>query len=327
MDFPSLADLEVSLTEVGLRTELDDVVRDARPGIRFLRGKIQDGRLLPGASKLGGFPDLPDSIPWPMGDPFPDAAQQAAYLDEFHASRQSYGSPNPEWERNQGDVLIMRKAALFQPFPLAFAGQLNLQALSAQDGFDPVLPKQGLLSFFVDLRNQGHASIRVLWLDQPDATLRRRPHPQALVDYYNRENAIGGSPTMSGHAEALYPYSVLTINKDRPPSRAYQDEFEDWLEFEPRSPPPELPVDPSTEQTGRFLDHFCGWPYQIQDDPCNGMEGGPAQWQSLFTWTKESHGGCFMSAQLAGDALCYVIIPKNDLAAANFSGARIVVTD
>ena len=65
------ADFQAALTSAGLSRLVKDIDRLARPSIRILATKTNESLMKPGASKLGGVPDLPPGTTWPelKGEP------------------------------------------------------------------------------------------------------------------------------------------------------------------------------------------------------------------------------------------------------------------
>ncbi|WP_141122010.1 DUF1963 domain-containing protein, partial [Salmonella enterica] len=68
-------------------------------------------------------------------------------------------------------------------FPLAFVAQLNLSDLALLPGFDPLLPRRGLLSFFVDVTWEDRQPF-VFWHDVEVDTLSTLAVPDDLLAFY-----------------------------------------------------------------------------------------------------------------------------------------------
>jgi uncharacterized protein YwqG len=122
------------------------IVRLLQPSIRLLPQPDQETRL--GGSRIGGLPDLPEGVPWPvyLGPPQPDAT----------------------WEAFKGE-------------PLAFLLQVNLAEVAPFD-LAGLLPKSGTLYFFYLEANSrlGHYPdygeiLQVLY--SPEGTRGRRASP------------------------------------------------------------------------------------------------------------------------------------------------------
>jgi uncharacterized protein YwqG len=129
----------------------------ARPNILLIGGPVcyLDITAI-GTSKLGGYPDLPDGMAWPVRPAFAyrQDSQRATYL------------PDSAW----------------RPQPLSFMGQINLSEV-AKFGCDLPLPHTGVLSFFYDAVTQpwgfdpnDAVGTQVMYLDGR-SSLRRVAHP------------------------------------------------------------------------------------------------------------------------------------------------------
>jgi uncharacterized protein YwqG len=59
------AGFQAALTAAGLSRLVKDIDRLARPSIRLIATKADESLMNPGASKLGGVPDLPPGTAWP----------------------------------------------------------------------------------------------------------------------------------------------------------------------------------------------------------------------------------------------------------------------
>jgi uncharacterized protein YwqG len=57
--------VRATLADAGLEGVADRILGLARPAVRLSRERARDQRLVPGASKIGGFPDLPPGAEWP----------------------------------------------------------------------------------------------------------------------------------------------------------------------------------------------------------------------------------------------------------------------
>lgn len=66
----------------GLAPRADDIIRLTTPAIRLTCQRTEEASLSPGASKLGGLPDLPPDIPWPTWHDEPMAFIAQICLDE-----------------------------------------------------------------------------------------------------------------------------------------------------------------------------------------------------------------------------------------------------
>jgi len=352
--FRTLEDLTASLGRAGLSTYAAAIAKSVRPTILFLRVQAPDDGLPPGASKLGGLPDLPDEFDWPMRGPYPDAERRAADVVAFAKSaaaswqNQVDGPLEPHQRRiSQAEVDRLLPAAELraqefrQPFPLAFVGQINLGALGAEPGFDPDLPRSGVISVFEDISAEGLAETPALfWHDLPVAKLTRRPFPAELVRHHDEIGQYGLGETAKWAtltlAETLAPFSALSVPHHW--KNAAPAESEPWRriwswfqsgdgEYAPAAPSFEGHAEPP--QAGYFGDRLGGWPNPIQGDVEQEMDGvrvetpGRTRWRQVFAYAGEYYGGTRrMASDGKGDGTTYHMIGAGDLAARRFEAAR-----
>ena len=87
----TVLDLKQELDASGLQRVSQSILELAEPAIRFETAPVQDAPLQVGASKVGGYPDLPPGIPWPecRGHPLDFLAQiNLTELSGFEGSEQ-----------------------------------------------------------------------------------------------------------------------------------------------------------------------------------------------------------------------------------------------
>jgi uncharacterized protein YwqG len=150
------------LIEAGIEpTRAAALAELVRPSIALLpEAAADDSALLVGSTKLGGSPDLPAGMPWPV--------------------RRPYRLVVPRGNRKP----------MQQERPLAFLAQIAMSDATAVGGTDLGLPKWGLLSFFYDAESQpwgfdpGDAvGFKLMWFG--DHVLQRREPPEALEQRFN----------------------------------------------------------------------------------------------------------------------------------------------
>ena len=147
------------LRGIGLGDHAAGLARQCRPSVLFER---QTGTPAPiGASRLGGLPDLPPDIEWPVRPAF---------------------SPSPHepenWRWTKTDVADW----IGTPQPLSFLAQMNLSEVAARAGTETNLPRKGMLWFFYDLVYEGWGydpadapGFRVLYVPDPTNLAPRQP--------------------------------------------------------------------------------------------------------------------------------------------------------
>lgn len=72
-------ELRASLSDEELPAEIvERLAAQALPALLLTTVALGENSPLPGASRLGGTPDLPPGMGWPMRPPYPDAERRAA---------------------------------------------------------------------------------------------------------------------------------------------------------------------------------------------------------------------------------------------------------
>jgi len=79
------ANLQTALSTAGLGRIVKDLEYIARPSIRLLATPVNESTLKPGASKLGGIPDLPSGLVWPAWKGVPMSFIAQIHLDDLQA--------------------------------------------------------------------------------------------------------------------------------------------------------------------------------------------------------------------------------------------------
>ncbi len=344
MEFLSVDELERSLTEAGLRDRAADILASARPGITFLRRPTPDDPLPPGTSKHGGFPDLPPGAAWPTGGVHPDAARLAREIQTHHdefvldarKSASKHAGDEPWYLTKAGLAQLTARhqdeqAALFREFPLAFALQLDLNTLSAEPGFDSMLPRHGLLSVFLDLRDQRPKDACVLWHNEPLDVLVRQSPPNALVTRFDLEHTYPGSDRYAWihetEAETLNPISIITVDNAWSTTRPYEDSAAllDWRHDTITDAYDEIRRTHVKKSSDYVGGRFCGWPYLYQSDPGADLPGGRNAWRHICSWGGEYGQGRVMPSIAVGTGIHYIMMRPADIAARRFSEARLVI--
>jgi uncharacterized protein YwqG len=154
-----IASAERMLRGIGLGDHAADLARLCRPSVLFDR---QPGKPAPcGASKLGGLPDLPPDIEWPV---------RPAFAPSLHEPK--------TWRWTKTDVADWIGTAQ----PLSFLAQVNLSDVAARAGTETDLPRRGMLWFFYDLVYEGWGydpadapGFRVLYAPDPKNLAPRQP--------------------------------------------------------------------------------------------------------------------------------------------------------
>lgn len=261
--FADIASARKALTDYFYDESVETLLAHLRPAIAF-DPLGQQAEPAPGATRIGGMPDLPASEPWPIRTAASDAAAIAARGGTAHGEH------------------IRRYLA--QPFPFQFLAQIDLAEAKALGDVARDLPADGRLLFFYDNSvgpwSDGRESCRVIHDRSPPASLARQGLPQALIaahrrDYYSTTPVDPNAPitemtrsTFWGPARAMRMRNVLALpafgtielqaddaHADKTLAEALQDgDFEASYQaaFEHHRPP--------THQ-------LLGLPVPVQDDP------------------------------------------------------------
>jgi uncharacterized protein DUF1963 len=164
----------------------------ACPAVLLTTVASEEAALPMGVSRLGGVPDLPAGMAWPMRPPYPDGRARAErHRQQAKRYRAEAKMPNAWMTVEDGERFACEREALAdavgKPFPLAFLGQFDLSALAHDMGFDPAFPTQGRLLVFYDLWArpeecvpEASAGWLVLWDQSSPSTLAKAAVPEQL---------------------------------------------------------------------------------------------------------------------------------------------------
>jgi uncharacterized protein YwqG len=337
-------DLVLSLSESGLS---DDIVSrlaaQARPAVLLVTSETDEDELPLGASKIGGRPDLPSGMAWPVRPPYPDASRRA----ERHRRRAERllgesRKPRSWMSPQQGDrfsrELEARANAVEAPFPLSFFGQFDLSEFAREEAFDPTLPAEGRLLLFYDFWEMPEEFVpeaavgwRLIWDQTPVSELVRAPVPTELLSISNDEWCC------VFRAAKISTRSVIT---PIPPSDKSWDAFplgdddaletyDEWLE-----------QFGTPDRDGRDNHQLGGFPQPLQNGlqaraqlAANGLNCGSSQvWQtdaakelmeSAQEWRLVLQIGADRHAGIKPPGAYYVIMRQQDIAARRFDLARV----
>jgi uncharacterized protein YwqG len=155
------AALEAEFSAATVKTVLAALV----PTIGFELASEQSNPPL-GATRIGGTPDLPRNMVWPLR---PIPVDIDAIIDRG-------GS-------NHGDHI---RAHIARELPFDFVAQINLAEAAKLGKVAEDIPNEGRLLFFCDVTvipwRSGVESCRVIWDRSPATALERKARPQALTE-------------------------------------------------------------------------------------------------------------------------------------------------
>ncbi|MCF3935961.1 DUF1963 domain-containing protein [Acuticoccus sp. M5D2P5] len=256
MNFADHDALRDSLAAAGLRIEAGRIIAHARPVIAFARRHVAAGMVPFAASRLAGDPDLADPSVWPSRPPAPDLADAQRRVKLRYA--QWFGD-NPSLLASMNDRADAAIAALSKSMPLNFVGQLNFETLGAEPGFDPALPRHGMLSIFNEPFDFTGAYTRFLYREDAGAG-ETVPFPEALAALSDATSGEGAFADRS-FVGALHPISGVSVPEHFMIGGVSDPRLAGWV-IEPTHELTWDQADPMLSEW--FGDQLGGWPQNIQ---------------------------------------------------------------
>ena len=175
--FKTAAEIDGSLRAAGVRAAVATVLAArAKPYIWLETSPVDnEAEIALGATKIGGAPDLPATMPWPWRPPYPDHEER---VEEAQAAVDLFGL----------DFLVEEERRTGEPAPLGFIAQVDLAKVWRTGPVDPDIPHEGRLLFFYDtrLRPGGYkpgdiTGARLIYDLTPIDSLKRAIPPAELV--------------------------------------------------------------------------------------------------------------------------------------------------
>jgi hypothetical protein len=177
--FKTAAEIDGSLRAARLRaSDAMALAARSKPYIWLETAGVDDeAEIALGATKIGGTPDLPATMPWPWRPPYPDhearvaealagvdlfnprdmAAHQAEMLEEFRkllpsSELEAYAaeSAKVDFSNFNLDFLVEDARRTGEPAPLQFIAQVDLAEVWLAGPVDPDIPREGRFFFFYD---------------------------------------------------------------------------------------------------------------------------------------------------------------------------------
>lgn len=359
MIFRDLDQLDDWLRALGIVGNAAAIRATARPTTLFTRERVLDDPLPNGTHKFGGFPDLPEGVPWPtrpaLARPEAKAAELLARGEGRLAAQVKGLSKSGEGLRRREQLratMLERHAihrdALFRPFPLAFVAQFNLAELALGPGLDPALPRRGLLSVYCDVTWNGRGGRHWMqWHDRPAADFERVEPPDDLVDFHDGAGVSyrSGRPDRAEwwqelHCERLHPIPAVTIpdhwyNQMDAPDDGKGDAAA-WrrLGFVPHHAAEDYVAERREECDSR--DRLGGWPETFLqnseiEDRCAVTEAdliaapGVTPFRHIYSADNQSIGGTrFMDTDRAHGDRIYLLMREEALAERRFAEVEMV---
>lgn len=193
-------ELEAALRGAGLAEWAPRLADLARRCILLVPGPIAEDVTPIGACRLGGQPDMPADVDWPLRPPFPPRRRLVAgpppghiLLGRYHWLHRLFRSRQwkqvvQRWERSHQVEAEVRN----REWPLSFVAQVDFAELHAVCALDD-FPATGRLLFFCDEFDwpwgeaEDQARARVIFTHQPVERLERKPVPPQFNEPVARE--------------------------------------------------------------------------------------------------------------------------------------------
>lgn len=188
--FLTTEDIAQDIVNAGFERALaDQLAAQAKPAVWLETRAVDDETAIaPGATKLGGRPDLPPGVAWPVRAAYSDAAEKAQGYRKVAADPEGWPWAKPEQRERFRREWQEQAHRVETPQPLGFVAQINFADMWAAGPLDPDFPRRGVLSLFYDLNEMpwglySHERIgfAVLFHDA-DGPLTRLAPPAALPE-------------------------------------------------------------------------------------------------------------------------------------------------
>jgi hypothetical protein len=341
----SRSELEDALREAGLGAWAPRLVELARPCIILVPGSVEEATNAPlGASRLGGEPDMPPDLDWPLRpalkpgwdvDRTPDYVSLGRYEWLHRFFRTERWQRAEEWKQGAECRERWRQAErelCNRDWPLSFVAQIDFAELHAVHALDD-FPAAGRLLLFSDpfdlpmgqREDQPHA--RALFTEQPAGALARRRSPaefdmpaaRVLMEegYVFKPRILRPTAWLLPPPEesrALYDLKTEAPDAWRPDRAAYSAYIQFWRDL--------FAAHPDTfGERGRMIHQVGGIAFPVQnpvEDECARLAGDSPErasdWQLVLQIGSDSKAG-----MMWGDVgRLYLCARRRDLIARRF---------
>lgn len=311
----------------------------ALPAVWLKTSLVDDESLLPpGATKIGGHPDLPAHLDWPIRPPYPDAQLRAEmYRRSTELFAQMAGKlpspprpPTPEMKAILAQEMEDKTVWPFKPRPLSFVAQIDLTVIPEDVVRENGLPNAGRFLLFYDFPElpfglePGDSNGACLMYDRTRGTaLERRPPPIGAMEW----------PALACDASLLFtPCPDNYLPAEAPETGAELiNAYCSWTSE----------VWDATPRGGWMDHHVGGHPTQLQSDmriscreisetrKTGGVSGSSgiddaaplSDWVLLFQIASDD----LNDMMWADGGFLYVWITRDDLAAMRFDRAIVIL--
>ncbi|WP_342362635.1 YwqG family protein [Terrarubrum flagellatum] len=341
--FRSSSEIEDVLIEAEL--EPDDarlLAASAKPTI-WLKTRAVDSedKIAIGATKIGGRPDLPASVAWPIRPAYPDIEARTKHLRRDIANPDSAWS----WATPEQRVAFSKESAdririVENPFPLGFLAQINFAEMWAAGPLDPDMPRSGVLSLFFDLIEapwgfdpNDRVAFAALFQDVGE-TLTRRDAPTPIVpspqEWRLRPLACVANPCVTPTPPENVENLGLALSAD------CVEQLQDWWGDDDNMYATEGGVDWKCHRIGGWptpiqgdmqtecalvtAGHYCGDSAAYRAPELEPVRATASDWLMLAQIGTDEKGG----VTWGDNGQVYVWIRRDDLAARRFDRAHLI---
>lgn len=321
--FETRSDLDKAFAAAGLAAFAPAVARLCAPALCLVPAGQAD-TVEGGRSRLGGAPELPGDLAWPVRPAYvrPDASAE-------------------QWPTQRANLRL----ALTTPAPLHFLGEIDLAAAARAVAPKGRMPESGRLHLFWDAKCgpwiESTASCRVLWDRSPASALVARAAPAGLNeadDAFDLPALFPGRPIaflpvlsmpdrhlLAGVAERAGEHA-LAASLDDP---AFEDEWDAlWDGFNRWQ-----------LASGRAVDlhRLGGWPVPEQDDPRSSAVAAALAFRTPYSeqqraqihaaihdWTLLAQIDLHALWRGFAEGIVYFVMRETDLLARNFERVHAI---
>ena len=341
--FNTIEDIAQDIIAVGFdHATADPIAAQSRPAVWLETRTVADeADIAPGATKLGGCPDLPQGVEWPIRAAYPNAAKTAqSYRDEAANPVKHWSWATPEDREIFARESLERAQRIETAQPLSFVAQINFAEMWAAGSLDPDFPRQGVLSLFYDLEEmpwgfdpQERVGFAVLFYEG-SALLTRRKQPATLPkNYHLPPMACTAHASMTPLPLPMAQYDALDLPETVSQELwntwwCSEDEHligscdgKDWCCHRIGGWPTPIQGDMQTECALVHNGHYCGSGETYKDSALAAIRATATDWLLLAQIGTDDKGGMAW-----GDSgQIYLWIRRDDLIAQRFDQVHLIL--
>ncbi|HEU6441339.1 MAG TPA: DUF1963 domain-containing protein, partial [Microvirga sp.] len=189
--FRTAQEIEEYLLNKGLSPETAHLVaKRARLAVAITSEAVDREEEIPlGATKIGGYPDLPPSMAWPIRPPYPKGEEvREEHLKTAENILKIGWMSEEERQNHRSEALELADDAMCEA-PLGFIAQIDLAAVAAVADLGADFPKEGRILLFYDVKQQpwgfrlgDEVGARLIFDETPVSALMRKSAPEDIAE-------------------------------------------------------------------------------------------------------------------------------------------------